>query len=107
MAKKAMWTAAEAEEFIQSIAEPLYAAGYSATIIGSVASKGKSSNDLDIRLSKLHSGATDTPLFNFFKFHGWLFDYLRYSKTENVLNVVLSDGRVVDFFGGEFSRADS
>ena len=106
MAKKAaMWTKRSAEEFLQSIDHILREAGYSAKVVGSVASKGSSSNDLDVRLSKLHGKASDTPLFEHFRSEGWIFDYLRYSRTENVLNVLLPDGRVVDFFEGEFSRA--
>jgi len=101
---KSMWTKNDALNFIDALYSELYSAGYKAEITGSVKTKGKSNNDLDIRLTPIRPDFSDEPLFEFFRQRNWVFDYLGYSKTENVLNVVLSDGRVVDFFGGQYSK---
>lgn len=99
-----MWTLEDAEEFLKQLKPVLDYAGYEAEIRGSVAKKGYSNHDLDIQLEPVNEDVSDEPLFEFFRSAGWRFDYLRYSQTQNVLNVLLPDGRVVDFFGGEYGR---
>lgn len=104
-ATKSMWTRGTADNFLEAMTPYLEMAGYSAEIVGSVKKRGRSDHDLDIRMTPVKASFSDEPLFEIFRELGWKFDYLRYSKTENVLNVVLPDDRVVDFFGGQHSKA--
>ena len=97
------WDTNTAQEFLTKIQQELSPTGFKVSIVGSVATHGSSDNDLDLLLVSTTKtdqwadtyGSTDEdPLVTFLNDVG----YDVRPKSEELLTIILNDGRVVDLF---------
>jgi len=97
--KKHVWELKDAQEFLLEHASLIDEAGFTATIIGSVAEKGRSENDLDILLQP-KDPTCDCANFELLDdfFGGWDTFVRINGKEYQLYNTVDQKGRVVDFF---------
>lgn len=89
------WTREQAEELLEKL--PLAECGYSARIVGSIATKGQSDHDLDILLTPTSEDFDFERLLKYFELIG-ASSQPTYNGDEEIWEVRLPSGRVVDFF---------
>lgn len=104
-----VWTLQSAREFLQSISAHLHHIGASAEIVGSVATKGESRNDLDLLLKPLRPMTLESILEAICEH---LLPKISTDKDINPLesashadewfvNIALHDGRIVELYMAE------
>lgn len=103
------WSRAQAESFLECIEADLSEIGVSAQIVGSVATRGQSANDLDLLLRPLTSmgfeeivGAIDDKLRPRISVDATLTPLEAWGRPGSwFANLALGDGRIVEFYFSE------
>ena len=98
IAKKAAdrsWTREQAEAFLKKL--PLAECGYSAKIVGSIATKGQSDHDLDVLLTPTSEDFDFERLLKYFNLIG-ADAQPTYDGDEEIWEVRLKSGHIVDFW---------
>jgi hypothetical protein len=100
------WTAASGGSFIAEHSKAFQRFGFAAEIIGSVASKGESKHDLDLRLTPTREDFDYEKLQSYFEKRG--FETRETFAEENeILELRHPDGRTIDLWFGERPTSDA